>query len=98
MLYRRKTIPKQIKDQVWDTYFGKDKGVELCFCCKKKELRQSSFHAGHVIAHVNGGSDTVDNLRPICGSCNRSMGTMNMNEYIDRYRPSGDIIIPMDLD
>ena len=97
MPHQRKSIPKQIKDQVWDTYFGKDKGVALCFCCNKKELRQSSFHAGHVVASVNGGSDTVDNLRPICGSCNRSMGTMNLNEYIDRYRPSGDVA-PMDLD
>lgn len=83
----RKSIPKQIKDQVWDTYAGKDNGICMCFCCEKKELRQSSFHAGHIQSVAEGGTDTIDNLRPICRSCNLSMGTQNMNEYKEHYKP-----------
>jgi len=84
---KRKSIPKNIKDQVWDHHIGKKKGNAKCFCCKKKEIRQSCFHAGHVVSVAEGGPTTVDNLRPICRSCNQSMGTMNMDVYIETYKP-----------
>ena len=84
---KRKTIPKSIREQTWDKYVGKKKGTTLCFCCDKKELRQSDFHAGHIIAEAKGGLPIVKNLRPICRSCNLSMGTMNMYEYKNTYRP-----------
>ncbi len=94
---KRKSIPKIIKDQVWDHYVGKEKGNILCFCCKKKEIRQSSFHAGHVIAVAKGGSTTVDNLRPICRSCNQSMGTMDMNSFIETYKPDAIYTKPSNI-
>lgn len=39
------------------------------------------FECGHVVAKSKGGEDKVDNLRPICSTCNKSMGVMNMEEY-----------------
>jgi hypothetical protein len=51
-------------------------------CCHKTEISQMSFHCGHVISEYNGGDIKVDNLRPICGLCNSSMGTMNMDDFI----------------
>ena len=44
-----------------------------------------SFHCGHIISEANGGEIKLDNLRPICHSCNSSMGTVNMDEFIIKY-------------
>ena len=44
-----------------------------------------SFHCGHIIAESKGGELSVNNLKPICQSCNSSMGTQNMDEYIKKY-------------
>ena len=32
----RKTIPKALKNKVWDTYIGIEKGIGKCFCCQKE--------------------------------------------------------------
>jgi 5-methylcytosine-specific restriction endonuclease McrA len=50
------------------------------------DITQLSFHAGHVISEKNGGEINVNNLRPICQNCNSSMGTTNMNDYIEKYK------------
>ena len=39
---------------------------------------------GHVLAKRYGGLYTIDNLRPICSTCNIRMGTENLNDYKDR--------------
>jgi len=44
-----------------------------------------TFHCGHIVSHANGGSMHIDNLRPICASCNLSMGTQNMNEFRQQF-------------
>ena len=39
----------------------------------------------HTFSHIfQSGPSTVDNLRPICGSCNSSMGTENMLKFMNR--------------
>ena len=44
-----------------------------------------SFECGHVVSEKNGGKPTIDNLRPICSFCNKSVGTMNMEEFKKKY-------------
>ena len=44
-----------------------------------------NFSCGHIIAEANGGELKLDNLKPICGSCNSSMNTCNMNDFIKKY-------------
>jgi hypothetical protein len=79
----RKSIPKSLKMDLWRNHFGHQfKG--RCFCCKK-EIMRDNFEAGHHLSDSNGGSDSLDNLRPICFDCNRSMGSINMNEFISEY-------------
>ena len=80
----RKTIPKALKNKVWDTYIGIEKGIGKCFCCQK-EIDSKNFDCGHVIAVANGGENKVDNLRPVCGPCNKSMGTENMLQFKNTY-------------
>lgn len=82
---RKKTIPKNIKNMVWDRYFGENVGKHLCFCCNKNWIRQNSFEAGHFIAESKGGETNVENLRPICKECNGSMGSKDMGEFMKEF-------------
>jgi hypothetical protein len=54
-------------------------------CCVqwcKNKITPFSFEAGHDIPESKGGSTTLDNLRPICSSCNKSMGNRySIQEY-----------------
>jgi len=82
---KKKPIPPILKRNVWNKYIGEEIGKAKCVCCKLVDITQLSFHCGHVIAEVKGGELKMDNLRPICQSCNSSMGTTNMDEYIRKY-------------
>ena len=83
--YKKKAIPKSLKMLVWHTYIGKEVGLAKCLCCKNKEITQMDFDCGHVVAESRGGVTSVNNMRPICAKCNRSMKAMNMNEFIEKY-------------
>lgn len=78
---RKKAIPKAVKKAVWDKYIGEEIGKHVCLCCEKTEITQMSFHCGHIVSEVNGGEINVNNLKPICESCNKSMGTKNLEEF-----------------
>jgi len=83
---RKKTIPSTVKRLVWNNYIGENIGKSKCYCCKLTDITQLSFHCGHIIAEKNGGKIDINNLRPICQNCNSSMGTTNMNEFINKYK------------
>jgi 5-methylcytosine-specific restriction endonuclease McrA len=83
--YKKKSIPKSLKKQVWDTWIGSNIGATKCLCCRHEEIRQIEFHCGHIISEVMGGQTNVNNLRPICAQCNLSMGSMNMNEFKKKF-------------
>lgn len=83
--YKKKAIPKGVRTHVWNEYIGKEKGEGLCYCCGKNVIDKAAFEAGHVVPEVKGGAATPENLRPICGSCNRSMGDTDMREYAKRH-------------
>ena len=83
----RKAIPKKIRGEAWKIQFG-DSIKGSCFCCKKELDVFDDWHAGHIVSHSNNGKDTADNLRPVCGSCNLSMGTENMDAFKARCYPN----------
>jgi hypothetical protein len=80
------TIPCTVKRLVWNKYFGESVGKSKCYCCNITDITQMTFNCGHVIAEKNGGGIEVENLRPICQNCNSSMRTMNMDEFIKKYK------------
>jgi 5-methylcytosine-specific restriction endonuclease McrA len=82
---KKKPIPVALKRKVWSKWVGEDIGKAKCMCCQLTDITQLSFHCGHIIAEAMGGELKVDNLKPICQSCNSSMGTTNMNEFIQKY-------------
>ena len=78
---KKKSIPKKIKELVWNNHIGHDVASAMCTCCDKTPIKNTEFHCGHVLAEANGGTLDISNLRPICAGCNLSMGTQNMDEF-----------------
>ena len=82
---KKKVIPKNVKINIWNTYIDSNIQRHKCLCCKKSIISITEFHVGHVISEHNGGTLEINNLRPICSSCNYSMGTNNMVDYVVKY-------------
>lgn len=78
---KKKSIPKKIKELVWNNHIGHDIASAMCTCCEKTPIKNTEFHCGHVLAEANGGTLDITNLRPICAGCNLSMGTQNMDDF-----------------
>ena len=83
---KKKSISSTIKKLVWNTNIGEEIGKSKCLCCKSTDITQLSFNCGHIIAESNGGDTIVSNLRPICQNCNSSMGTKNMNDFMETLK------------
>jgi 5-methylcytosine-specific restriction endonuclease McrA len=79
------TISKALRVLVWITYNGEDKFNAKCYCCENATTTPFDFECGHVVAEVHGGQTDVDNLRPICSTCNRSMHTTNLYEFKKQF-------------
>lgn len=83
---KKKAISATVKRLVWNTNIGEDIGKAKCMCCKTTDITQLSFHCGHILAEANGGETIVSNLKPICQNCNSSMGTKNMNDFMESLK------------
>ena len=88
---KSKTIPKKIRNLVWNQYIGKKIGESACVCCDRTTIDKAEFQCGHILARANGGADAVDNLRPICAGCNTAMGVLNMEDYCRTFFGRGMI-------
>lgn len=84
----RRNIPSKIRFLTWREFIGTNM-YGRCWCCND-EISYDNWHAGHVIPSSKGGPDTVDNLRPVCSSCNLSMGNEHMGNYITHYKMKGE--------
>lgn len=76
---KRKTISKPLKEKVWLACNG-NSITGKCFCCNK-EITVFNAEYGHIISVKNGGKTCLDNIKPICLTCNRGMGVINMLDY-----------------
>ena len=83
---KKEKIPSAVRKIVWNTYIGKDKPIGNCLCCNAEEISNTNFECGHIKSEKNGGEVNIENLRPICGHCNKSIGGNNMDEFMDRYK------------
>lgn len=77
-------IPATLRNSVWNVYIGKNK-EGLCFCCNTEPITTGNFECGHIVAEVNNGELTLQNLRPICSLCNKSMSTKNMEIFMNKH-------------
>ena len=82
---KKETIPKAVRLKVWSEYIGYNNADGKCFCCRDKVIHIEDFQCGHIQSEHDGGKVNIQNLRPICGICNRSMGTKHMFEFMEQY-------------
>ena len=94
--YKRVALPTRLRKRIWMEIMG-DRINGNCYVCGDP-LDSFSFEAGHVVAHALGGDNSAENIRPVCSSCNKNMGTQNMDEYKLKYfaqRSASAKIIPV---
>ena len=82
--YKKEKIPICVKNTLWSLYFENNLQGN-CQCCKTEIITKNNFDCGHIISEKQGGKIELENLKPICRSCNSSMGTTNMNNFIIKY-------------
>lgn len=85
---KKKNISKSLKTAIWDKYIGKDKRSAFCICCVNNIIKIENFHAGHIISEKDDGVTDENNLVPVCSMCNTSMGSVNMNLFVESNFPS----------
>ncbi len=81
----KKSIPKKVRHQAWKIHVGNCLEGR-CYSCDKV-IYFEHFEAGHVLSEYNGGEISVSNIRPICVTCNRSCGVMNLDEFKKMLSP-----------
>jgi len=82
--YKKEKIPATIRYAIWNKYFN-NVSNGLCTCCNTIPIYLANFDCGHIVSEKNGGKITLDNLKPICRTCNTSMGITNMNDFMNKY-------------
>jgi hypothetical protein len=75
-------ISRKLRLQVWRK--RNNSIVGKCYVCGDKNTTFENFQCGHIIAYYYGGESTLNNLEPICSSCNNDMGTENLDRYKQR--------------
>ena len=85
-------ISPTLRKNVWDLIYKKETG--FCPLCNILiNNGKDGFHCGHIISEANGGKITIDNLRPICASCNLKMGSNNWDDYVKKINKKDTINI-----
>ena len=75
-------IPGALREQVWRTWIGRKFEHKCLVTWCENVINVFNFETGHNIPESKGGTLNIDNLRPICAKCNRSMGD---NYTIDEF-------------
>ena len=78
--HRRKRVPAVVRQEVWKKLNSNVSDTGQCFVCEQ-DLLFPDMECGHIHAHALGGVESIDNFMPVCKTCNRDMGIMNMLEY-----------------
>lgn len=78
-------ISQSLRQQVW-TKFANNKLEIKCICCSLNIINAFTFECGHILASSKGGECNINNLVPICSLCNKSMGNINMIEFINQHK------------
>lgn len=81
----KEKIPQAVRVAVWNKYIGRDRYSNECYIGCGNLIQQNNFECGYIISEKKGGKITMQNLRPICNICNKSIGTKNMMDFIEKY-------------
>ena len=85
-IYKKQKIPVALRNQVWISRLGEVFSAKCPTTWCKNKITPFTFEAGHNIPESKGGLTVLENLIPICSSCNKSMGnTHTFDEWCLRY-------------
>ena len=79
-----KKISQTLRQHVWFKY-ANNKLETKCNCCGINTINAFTFECGHIIPASKGGECHINNLVPICGLCNKSMGNINMITFLKNH-------------
>ena len=82
---KKAKIPQALRTATWIEYIGEENSQAKCLCCKTAVISVFNFHCAHVISESKGGELNLENLRPVCTSCNLSMGMVSMEDFANSY-------------
>ena len=74
-------ISPKLRILVWTRWFGEKSNTECPLCKENIKIGKNGFHCGHIKSEANGGETILENLRPLCGTCNVKMNSMNWEDY-----------------
>lgn len=77
---KRKNLSVHVRRDCWNMFIGK-KYEAKCYAGCGRNITVFNYECGHIKAVAKRGCDDLENLRPICGDCNKRMGTKNMKDY-----------------
>ena len=78
-----------VVETVWGIVYEKQT-TPKCYVCDIAQLNginRSTFHAGHIIPRKYNGGVGIDNIIPICASCNLNMKSTNLHIYHEKKYP-----------
>jgi hypothetical protein len=78
---RKTKIHAALREQVWIKQYGETFSAKCAVPWCQNRITVFNFQCGHRLAESRGGATTLENLAPICGRCNQSMGTMHMDQW-----------------
>lgn len=92
---KRKSISASLRIKIWKNIFGDPPTFEtICPICDNNKMLMddgTSWEVSHIVSFANGGDEEIENLRPICKQCNRSMSNKHMKDFIiERQKQKGD--------
>lgn len=71
---REKNAVGRITEKEWKSVL--DKYGRRCLCCRRDDV---TISMDHVVPLAVGGTNTVDNVQPLCRSCNSKKGTKTID-------------------
>ena len=92
---KRTRILKPLKNLVWSRYASNHSIHGSCYVCKSN-ITYDNFECGHIISVFYGGETHIDNLRPLCHTCNSDMSIMNLEDFKSKLEESIRPIIDFD--
>ena len=85
---KKNPIPKSLRKEVWLAYAGRTFDARCAVRWCHATITPFTFEVGHNAPESKGGATTLENLRPLCPQCNRSMGSRySIDEYAERFAP-----------